>query len=255
MPRPNPHKTTVATLRSHIEKITGRPYPQAMLAKRARCARISIQAVERGKLALSVGLASRISEGTGVAADWLLHGSPTSKPLDCHGEVLSRETWLAHDSDLREGTHARTRHAINPIAYSAPIAGVAQSAMKAGKLPLFIAELRDAITTLRARFGEDKEATEQAAVHLRESCSPAWVMDEDFAAASGQADRLRRWNMKAYGALPVEEGEADLSALLALAQVASVAVEVKSALPQEKLFEKYPALQAKKPKATKSPKK
>jgi len=164
MPRQNSHPSTVATLRKVIAQYRSRPFTQADLARRSGAARITIQSIERGVLKLSEHNARRIAEATGAGAEWLLRGKPSSQPKDAHGRTLTREIWLAHESDLpkRHGSpeqsqsrQARHRVAVNVSACLPLIASVAVSASKDRRLDLFAADLREAVHKLALRYGKD----------------------------------------------------------------------------------------------------
>ena len=53
--------------------------------------RMTVQAIELGKLDLSEGLAIAISKATGVSAEWLLHGDPSEPPVDANGKPWTRD--------------------------------------------------------------------------------------------------------------------------------------------------------------------
>jgi transcriptional regulator with XRE-family HTH domain len=85
-------KSCLAVLRS-IAGIT-----QQELATMAGCARVTIQAVELGKLALSSRLAERIALQTGVAADWLLANDYKAPPKSQRDR---KEPFTKRDYDIR----------------------------------------------------------------------------------------------------------------------------------------------------------
>lgn len=63
------------------------------LVKRAR---VTIQAVELGKMPLSEGLACRIAEATGVELKWLLDGDPTAPLRKAGGGSYTRADYERH---------------------------------------------------------------------------------------------------------------------------------------------------------------
>jgi transcriptional regulator with XRE-family HTH domain len=66
---------------------------QKEMAELAGCATITIQSIERGKLALSGKLAEHISAITGVNEDWLVAGDPTAEMIAEDGTAYTHKTF------------------------------------------------------------------------------------------------------------------------------------------------------------------
>ena len=254
MPRPNSHLSTVSTLRKVIAQHRDRPFTQADLARRSGAARITIQSVERGVLPLSEQLARRIAEATGAGAEWLLRGKPSSQPKDAHGRPLTREIWLAHESDLPkrhgspEQSHSRqARHRVhaNISAFLPPLASVAVAAAKEGRLDLFAADVLEAVNKLAARYGKDDRAQASTIQVLMEF--PAVTIAEPGFPASLPPDRLCRVRPFIFGEpSAVRDGqELKFSALLDDPAVYAVSVEVKPSATAEEIRTMYPRPKAK----------
>jgi transcriptional regulator with XRE-family HTH domain len=79
---------------------------QQELANMAGCARVTIQAVELGKLALSSRLAERIALQTGVAADWLLGNDYKAPPKS---QRDTTEPYTKRDYEIRRAEIADPR--------------------------------------------------------------------------------------------------------------------------------------------------
>jgi transcriptional regulator with XRE-family HTH domain len=248
MPRPNSHLSTVSTLRKVIAQHRGRPFTQADLARRSGAARITIQSVERGVLPLSEQLARRIAEATGAGAEWLLRGKPSSQPKDAHGRPLTREIWLAHQSDLpkRHGSpeqshsrQARHRVAVNVSAFLPALASVAAAAAKQQRLDLFAADLRETVNKLAARYGKDDRTFAMTAKVLTQAVGVR-VAEPGFPATL-PPDRLCRVRLDVFGESSVSKGqEIDFAAALNDPAVYAVTVEVKPSAPAEEIRAMYP---------------
>jgi transcriptional regulator with XRE-family HTH domain len=245
MPRQHSHPSTVATLRKLIAQHRGRPFTQADLARRSGAARITIQSIERGVLALSEQLARRIAEATGAGAEWLLRGKPSSQPKDAHGRLLTREIWLAHESDLpkRHGSpeqghsrQARHRVAVNVSAFLPALASVAASAAKQQRLDLFAADLRETVNKFAARYGKDDRTfadVQKKAVGVR-------IAEPGFPATL-PPDRFCRVRLDVFGESSVNKGqEIDFAAALNDPAVYAVTVEVKPSATAQEIRALYP---------------
>ena len=69
---------------------------QREMADLVQRARVTVQAVELGKLPLSEGLAARIAEETGVDVGWLLDGDPAKPALKADGDPYTRADYAGH---------------------------------------------------------------------------------------------------------------------------------------------------------------
>jgi DNA-binding XRE family transcriptional regulator len=262
MPRKNPHPSTVATLRKTIGQHREWPCTQDDLAQRVGVARITIQSIERGVLALSEQTARRIAEVTGAGAEWLLRGKPSSQPKDAHGRPLTREIWLAHANDLpkrhgapgqRHSRQARHRAAVNLSAFLPPLASVAASAAKSQRLDLFAADLREAVAKLAACYGKDESTlattadvlTQSIAVRIMEPEFPAKLSEPGFP-LSVPADRLCNVRYFSFdkGALQ-EVKEMELNRAMNHPLVLGCTVEVKPSATAEEIRTMYPRPKAK----------
>lgn len=244
MPRFNPHPSTLARLRAVISEFQGYPCTQKDLARLvAPCAAITIQSIERGKLNLSPKLARRIAEATGVSMEWLINGKPSSGPLDAHGRKLSREVWLAHQADKKTGKHARSRLAVNLHAFIPPLAGVAVAAAKSGQLPLFLEDLKNALTGLVKRYGKDEEGRASAVDSICKG-KGVQVIEPGFYAVP-DAERVWKFDARAFS----EEGDVlcelgasiDLQAVLSDPRVYAVTAEVLPAAERAEIQKLHPA--------------
>lgn len=240
MPRHNPHSSTLARLRAEISAFQGRQFTQADLAKKGGCARITIQSVERGKLGLSEKLARAIAEKTGAGVEWLMRGDPASRPKDAHGRTMTREVWLAHQSDLKTGKHARTRLAVNLHAFVAPLASIASAAAKSGRLDLFLADMNDAVSGLVKRYGKDEQVLDAAVGALRAG-NGVMVHEPDFFSVP---DDKRFWRCHARGFgrdFPSLQDEVTLQQVLSNPAVYAVSVEVLPMASKDELAKHHPA--------------
>ena len=250
MPRHNTHHSTLATLRAAVSAFQGRQCTQSNFATMAGCAPVSIQKIELGQLRLSERLARRIAERTGASAEWLLKGRPTSHPQDAHGRRLTRETWLLHKEDLREGRQARLRLAVNVAAAVPSLASVAASAAKAGRLDIFAADLREAVEALAARYGRDERVFSDATMAMTRGEFPR--ISEPGFPATLPADRLCKVRLHGFGAPARQEPrELDLATAANDANVFSVVAEVKPRATAEEVRTIYPRGKAKASKARK----
>ena len=248
MPRKNPHHSTVAALRKTIGQHRDWPCTQDDLAQRVGVARITIQSIERGVLALSEQTARRIAEVTGAGVEWLLRGKPSSQPKDAHGRLLTREIWLAHQNDLpkRHGSpeqkhsrQARHRIAVNVSAAIPSLASAAASAAKSRRLDLFAADLREAVKSLVARYGQD-ERTLVNATHAMTQSIGVRVEEPGFP-ASLPSDRLCKLRYFGFEHGALKEGqELDHAAAMNDANVYAVTVEVKPSATAEEIRAMYP---------------
>jgi transcriptional regulator with XRE-family HTH domain len=248
MPRQHSHPSTVATLRKLIAQHRGRPFTQADLARRSGAARITIQSIERGVLALSEQLARRIAEATGAGAEWLLRGKPSSQPKDAHGRLLTREIWLAHESDLpkRHGSpeqghsrQARHRVLVNLSGCLAPLASAATAAAKARRLDLFAADLFEAVSKLEARYGKS-DSVFISTIKALMDCKSVTVAEPGFPATLPQ-DRLCHWRALPFRKVLVPEGQQlDFAAMLDNPAFYAVTVEVKPSATAQEIRTLYP---------------
>jgi len=248
MPRTNPHHSTVATLRKTIAEHRGWPCTQKDLAGRVGVARITIQSIERGVLALSEQTARRIAEVTGAGAEWLLRGKPSSQPKDAHGRPLTREIWLAHANDLpkrhgapgqRHSRQARHRVLVNLSGCLAPLASAAKAAAKARRLDLFAADLHDAVSKLEARYGKSDSAFVSTIKALMD-CKSVTVAEPGFPATLPH-DRLCHWRALPFRKVTVPEGQQlDFTAMLDNPAFYAVTVEVKPSATAEEIGVMYP---------------
>jgi transcriptional regulator with XRE-family HTH domain len=248
MPRKNPHPSTVATLRKTIGQHRDWPCTQDDLAQRVGRARITIQSIERGVLALSEQTARRIAEVTGAGAEWLLRGKPLSQPKDAHGRPLTREIWLAHQNDLpkrrsspeqRHSRQARHRIAVNVSAAIPSLASAAASAAKSRRLDLFAADLREAVKSLVARYGHDEREFAKATHAMTQSIGVR-VAEPGFP-ASLPPDRLCKIRYCGFGNHALSKGqEIDHAATMNDANVYAVTMEVKPSATAEEIGAMYP---------------
>jgi transcriptional regulator with XRE-family HTH domain len=98
---PASHRNSCLAVLRFIAGIT-----QEELANMAGCARVTIQAVELGKLALSSRLAERIALQTGVAADWLLANNYKAPPKS---QRDPEEPFTKRDYEIRRAEIADPR--------------------------------------------------------------------------------------------------------------------------------------------------
>jgi transcriptional regulator with XRE-family HTH domain len=93
--RPSPKRHNLARLRLFLK------LGQNETAELAGCSRDTIQSVELGRLRLSERLARKISDATGIAADWLLENNLKAPLLSVHREPFTIDDYevarKAHD--------------------------------------------------------------------------------------------------------------------------------------------------------------
>lgn len=82
--RPSPQRHTLAVLRTLIG------FTQKELAQILECSTATIQAVELGKLKLSLDLAQRVHFQTGVSTEWLLADDVNQPPVTGQGKPYTK---------------------------------------------------------------------------------------------------------------------------------------------------------------------
>jgi len=85
-------RTTLGLTQSEMADLVGR-------------SRVTVQAVELGKLPLSEGLAARIAEETGVHVGWLLDGDPAEPALKADGGSYTRADYEQHRAIREAGSN------------------------------------------------------------------------------------------------------------------------------------------------------
>lgn len=120
----------------------------------------TIEAIERGALRLSEGLAQQISEKTGVNAGWLLRGDPKAPPLDTHARPYTKETFerirfrglvIDHPPPGDPWTLQAIRRWADT--HCQRLLGIMASAGQKGTVDLCDYRLTDALDVLERRFG------------------------------------------------------------------------------------------------------
>ncbi len=105
----------------------------------------TIEAIERGALQLSEGLAQQISEKTGINLGWLLRGDPKAPPLDTHERPYTKETF--------ERIRFRGLVIDHPPPGDPRLLGIMASAGQKGTVDLCDYRLTEALDVLERRFG------------------------------------------------------------------------------------------------------
>ena len=98
--RPSPQRHTLAVFRTLVG------LTQKEMAELAGCSRPTIQAIELGKLPLSVGLAERIREQTHIDLGWLLGKDLTLPPIATTGEPYTKALLEDVQSKIKNPTVA-----------------------------------------------------------------------------------------------------------------------------------------------------
>ena len=137
----------------------------------------TIEAIERGALALSERLAQEISKATNINVGWLLRGDPQAPPVDTRSRRYTRKTFeLAQVLDhpppgdgltLQELMHwAADKHCRRVL-------GILASAVQKGTAGLCDYRLTEALDSLEKRFGCDPDPTSQRGLTKMLLRSPA----------------------------------------------------------------------------------
>ncbi len=120
----------------------------------------TIEAIERGVLQLSEGLAQQISEETGINAGWLLRGDPKAPPFDTHERPYTKETFertqiragvLMHPCPIDCWTLQELRRWGDK--HYERLMGIMASAVQQGTIDLCDYRLTEALDVLERRFG------------------------------------------------------------------------------------------------------
>ena len=85
--RPSPQRHTLAVLRTLIG------FTQKELAVILECSTATVQAVELGKLKLSMDLAERVNFQTGISTEWLLADDVSASPVSGEGKPYTKATF------------------------------------------------------------------------------------------------------------------------------------------------------------------
>lgn len=120
----------------------------------------TIEAIERGALRLSEGLAQQISEKTGINVGWLLRGDPKAPPLDTHERPYTKETFerarfhgpvIEHPAPGDFLTLQELRRWADKHCHQ--LLGILASAVQKGTVDLCDYRLTEALDVLERRFG------------------------------------------------------------------------------------------------------
>src|SRR5258706_8726965 len=82
--RPSPQRHTLAVLRTLIG------FTQKEMAQILECSTATVQAVELGKLKLSLDLAERVHFQTGISTEWLLADDVSQPPVSVRGKPYTK---------------------------------------------------------------------------------------------------------------------------------------------------------------------
>ncbi|MHB8522921.1 MAG: helix-turn-helix domain-containing protein [Limisphaerales bacterium] len=92
--RPSPQRHTLAVLRTLIG------FTQKEMAAILECSTATVQAVELGKLKLSMDLAQRVHFQTGVSTEWLLAADVSQPPVSSQGKPYTQALFEEMQAEL-----------------------------------------------------------------------------------------------------------------------------------------------------------
>lgn len=161
--RPSPQRHTLAVLRTLIG------FTQKELAQILECSTPTVQAVELGKLKLSLDLAERVHFQTGVCTEWLLADDVSQPPVSPQGKPYTKarfeEMQAALLSPKKSGTDAlaelwRTREMF--MKNVKVLAILYTEAYKRGKVPIvFYKGLMSTKELFEKEIGQDAAIEEK----------------------------------------------------------------------------------------------
>jgi DNA-binding XRE family transcriptional regulator len=196
--RPSPQRHTLAVLRTLIG------FTQKEMAAILECSTPTIQAVELGKLKLSLDLAQRVHFQTGVCTEWLLAGDVTQPPVSTQGKpytkALFEERQAALLSPKKTGMDAllelwQTWHMF--MKHTKILAILYSEAYKRGKVPLaFYKSITPQADLFEKLFGEDKTIEAKLAALANIGIDPVYLSELDEPLADFQADTLEELKRK-----------------------------------------------------------
>lgn len=158
MARPSSLRHPLAVLRKILEM------SQQDFAELVNCSVATIQSVELGRLRLSLALAERIRDATGISVNWLIRGNP-SDPPETDPLLFDPPTLYTkeHFEKTQQRCELQSLHEAEAIldTYHYELLAIARSARQRGRetLRMFIGEVetlfKDPILALKFNYGFD----------------------------------------------------------------------------------------------------
>jgi DNA-binding XRE family transcriptional regulator len=197
--RLSPQRHTLAVLRTLIG------FTQKEMAHILECSVPTVQAVELGKLKLSLDLAQRVQFQTGVCTEWLLADDVTKPPVTGRGEPYTKalfEEWqsiLLSPKPTSTGAIMelwKTWHMF--IKHTKLLAILYSEAYKRGKVPLvFYKSLRSTQALMEKAIGQDKSVEEKLAkLTYHQGLDPENVFELTETLADFEADTYEELQRK-----------------------------------------------------------
>jgi transcriptional regulator with XRE-family HTH domain len=148
---------------------------QKEMADLAGCAAITIQSIERGKLALSGKLAEHISAITGVNEEWLVAGDPTAEMIAEDGSAYTPREFEERRAILfnrkLSPKRAAFEHEFTPEVLAAmliKIYSITRKGQEQSRFAWTIYRIQVALQALERELGSDRESEEKLLNECRE---------------------------------------------------------------------------------------
>ena len=196
--RPSPQRHTLAVLRTLIG------FTQKQMAQILECSVPTVQAVELGKLKLSVDLAQRVHFQTGVSIEWLLAGDVSQTPVTHDGEPYTKALFeelqaalLAPKSTSTGAFFELWRTWTMFIKHTKALAILYSEAYKRGKVPLvFYKSLMSTKELFEKTIGHEKSVEAKLAELTYRDLDPVNLFELTETLADLEADTYEELKRK-----------------------------------------------------------